>query len=74
MDAPRLSLEVQIGGARDDPRVARLLHVKSHEMAPVPRQNRPTIGRCNPEDFSVNGTPVRQSRLASRRSIMAEPA
>jgi len=74
VDTLGLAVEVRIGGAHNDPRMAWLLQVESYEVTPVPRKDCPTIGCGDPEDFGIGSAPVRQSRLAGRRGIMSEPA
>jgi hypothetical protein len=73
MDPVGLSLEVHIYGADDDPGMVRLLHMQSHEVAAIPCENRPTVGRSDSENLRIDGTSVRPPRLASRHAIVSEP-
>jgi hypothetical protein len=72
VDTLCLPLEVKIGSAHDDPRVNWSLHMESHEVASVPRKNRPAVVGGDLENFRIAGAAIRQSRLTGRHSIMVE--
>jgi hypothetical protein len=74
VDSPSLPFEVQIGSADDDSRVRGSLHVESHEVATIPRQDRAVTGCGDTENVEIVRAQVRQSRFAGRRGIVSEPA
>jgi hypothetical protein len=67
-------LEVEILCTDNDPCVSLSLHVASHEMATILRENRPTIGGGGAEDIRIGGAPVRQARFAGRHGVMTKLA